>query len=101
MLGYHASLDDNATLGNHALLSNNAALGDNAALGNDALGNDATRGGIAAERCNHTLLTTAADNDVERDGVDEQSSVEVVRVIVVPQLGGREGRWRWNDTTQD
>ncbi len=37
------------------MLGNDAVLGDNAALGDDALGNDATRGGIAAERCNDTL----------------------------------------------
>jgi hypothetical protein len=40
-LGYHTSLDNNTTLGIHP------SLGDNAALGNDALGNGATRGGIA------------------------------------------------------
>ena len=48
-LGRHASLDDDATHGDHA------PLGDDAALGDDALGDDATRGGIAAERCNDTL----------------------------------------------
>ncbi len=88
-------------LGNHALLGNDAALSNDAALGNDALGDDATRGGIAAKCCNNKLLTTATDNDAERDGVDNQSSVEVVQVIVIPQLGRREGRRRWNDTTQD
>ena len=106
-LGYHASLDNDAILGDHTLLGDNAALGDDVVLGDDAalsddvLSDDATRGGIAAERCNDTLLTTAADNDAERDGVDDRSSVEVVQVVVVPQLGGREERWRWNNTTQD
>ena len=99
--GYHTSLDDNATLGDHALLGDNAALGNKAALGDNALGDDSTRGGIAAEHCNDMLLTTAADNDAERDGVDNRSSVEVVRVVVVPQLRGHEGRQRWKDTTQD
>ncbi len=88
-------------LGNHASLGNDAALGNNAALGDNALGNDATRGDIAAEHCNDTLLTTAADNDAERDGVDDQSSVEVMQVVVLLQLGGREGMRRWKDTTQD
>ena len=50
-----------------------------------------------ADHCNDTL----ADNDAERDGIDDQSSVEVVQVVVVPQLGGRKGRRRWNNATQD
>jgi hypothetical protein len=31
---------------------------------------------------------TDADNNVELDGIDDQSSIEVVQVVIVPQLGG-------------
>ncbi len=54
-LGHHASLDDDAPLGVIALLGNDAVLADNVALVDDALGDDATRGAIAAERCNNML----------------------------------------------
>ena len=39
------------------------------------------------------------DSNAERDGIDNRSSVEVVQVVVVPQLGGHKGRQRWNNTT--
>ena len=85
MLGDHAWLGNDATLGRHASLDDDATHGDHTSLGDDAaLGDDMT----AAEKA-------------DRDGVDDRSSVEVVRVVVVPQLGGREGRRRRSDTTQD
>ena len=85
MLGDHAWLGNDATLGRHASLDDDATHGDHASLGDDAaLGDDMT----AAEKA-------------DRDGVDDRSSVEVVRVVVVPQLGGREGRRRRSDNTQD
>jgi hypothetical protein len=52
---------NNATLGHHASLDNDTTLGIVASLGNDvtlvddALGDNATHGGIAAERCNNML----------------------------------------------
>ena len=41
-------------------------------------------------------VTTGFDllSDKERDGVDDQSSVDVARVFVVQQLGGRGGLQR-------
>ena len=42
-------------LGIVTLLGNNAVLDDNVALVRDALGDDATRGGIAAKNCNDML----------------------------------------------
>jgi hypothetical protein len=46
-------------------------------------------------------LTTAADNDAEYDSIDDWSSIDGMQVVMVPQLGGHEGRQRWNNTTQD
>jgi hypothetical protein len=43
----------------------------------------------------HRIKTTSmcssivADDDAELDGIDHQSSIDVMRVVVVPQLGGR------------
>jgi hypothetical protein len=44
---------------------------------------------------------TAADTVAECDGIDDRSSVKIMQVVAVPQLGGRKGRRRWNNTTQD
>ena len=37
-------------------------------------------------------LTIAVDNDVEREGVDNWSSVDVAWVVIIPQVGERKGR---------
>ena len=38
----------------------------------------------------HMCLMTAADNDAERDSIDDPSSIDILQVVVVPQLGGHE-----------
>jgi hypothetical protein len=63
---------------------------------------------IASHRavCYHVMLSlhasskTGDDNDAERDGINNQSSVNVVRVVVVQQLGGCGGWRRENDVAR-
>jgi hypothetical protein len=45
-------------------------------------------------------LTRVADSNVERDGVDDWSSVDIVWAVIVLQLGGRKGGRRGNDAAQ-
>ena len=46
-------------------------------------------------------LTTAADNDVELDGVDDWSSIDIVQVVVLLQLRGCKESQGWNNIAQD
>jgi len=47
-------------------------------------------------------LTRVADSNVDREGVDDWSSVDMVWVVIVLQLGlgGRKGGQRGNDAIQ-
>jgi hypothetical protein len=45
-------------------------------------------------------LTVAVDDNAEHDGIDDQSSVNVMQVIVVPQLGGCRGQRRGNNAAR-
>jgi hypothetical protein len=42
----------------------------------------------------HASSETGGGNDAELDGVNDQSSVDVARVVVIQQLGGHGGPWR-------
>ena len=44
----------------------------------------------------HASSETGGGNDAELDGVNDQSSVDVARVVVIQQLGGHGGPWRGN-----
>ncbi len=45
-------------------------------------------------------LTMVADNNAESNGINDWSSVNIARVVVVPQLGGCGGLWRGNNAAQ-
>ena len=44
----------------------------------------------------HASSETGGGDDVELDGINDQSSVDVVQVVVVQQLGGHGGPQRGN-----
>jgi hypothetical protein len=42
-------------------------------------------------------LMIVAEDDAEHDGVGNWSSIDIVQVVIIPQLGGHGGRQRGNN----
>ena len=61
---------------------------------------DITLHNVHSIKVMHIYSTIVVDNDLECDGVNNWSSINVAQVVIVLQLGGCIGRWRGKDTAQ-